>query len=100
MRPNNSLQASRDSNCSTLPVWERIVRKKIAKILLGAAFGSVVLGLLCYCVVHTTMRPQGMGGGMGGWGHALDSFLAGAGGALVGLVGGGFLAYWLDRNKD
>ncbi len=73
--------------------------KKGAKIVVGAVIGSVVLGLLSYCIVYVTTRPQGMGGGMAGWGHGLDGFLAGAGGSLVGMVGGGFLAYWLDRRE-
>ena len=74
--------------------------KKVANIVLGAIIGGVVLGLLSYLVIDTTTRPQGMGGGMAGWGHALDSFLAGAAGALVGMLGGGFVAYWMDRQRE
>lgn len=82
-----------------MPAWERAVGKKIAKIMSGAVIGAIVLGVLSYWVVYATMRPQGLGGGMGGMGHELDSILAGAGGSLVGMVGGGFLAFWLDRRK-
>jgi len=77
--------------------WECAVGKRFAKTMFGAICGAIVVGGLSYGFMYTTTRPQGMGGGMAGWGHGLDSFLAGAGGALVGLIGGGFVAGgWTD----
>jgi hypothetical protein len=59
------------------------VGKTFAKIMLGAIIGAIVVGGLSYAIVYATMRPQGMGGGMGGWGHGLDSFFAGRAAPLL-----------------
>lgn len=76
------------------------MRKTVARIAAGAAAGAVAVGLFCYCLIDVATRPQGMGGGMAGMGHELDRVLAGAGGALVGLVGGGVLAHRLVRRPS
>jgi hypothetical protein len=66
---------------------------RIAKGMLGATLGVILLGPLAFYLAYNVLQQTGMGGGMEGLGRAYQCLFIGVGGAAIGAVFGGAIGF-------